>query len=76
MVAWTIAMPRRESDGAFGSIAFRQPLDLASTDTESLCSTPRHQQAVSDRLDDLETIELAHAHGNQASSIHDRLPAR
>ncbi|KVU00210.1 hypothetical protein WK60_01200 [Burkholderia ubonensis] len=51
-----------------------EPLDLSSTDIESLRGSPRHQSSFDDRFDNFESIQLAHAHGDRVGVVgHGRL---
>lgn len=47
-----------------GLVTLHQPLDLTTTDFQSLGSLADPQQTIDDALDGLQSIELAHAHGD------------
>ncbi|OJA88736.1 hypothetical protein BGV49_05035 [Burkholderia ubonensis] len=74
MVARLTASLRNQTGRSRGPIPGDEPLDLSSTDIESLRGSPRHQSSFDDRFDNFESIQLAHAHRDRVGVIgHERL---
>ncbi|KVX55802.1 hypothetical protein WT33_25580 [Burkholderia stagnalis] len=74
MVARLAAPLRYQTGRSRGPIPGDEPLDLSSTDIESLRGSPRHQPSFDDRFDNLESIQLSHAHGDRVGVVgHGRL---
>ncbi|KVD66544.1 hypothetical protein WI86_23490 [Burkholderia ubonensis] len=74
MVARLTASLRNQTGRSRGPIPGDEPLDLSSTDIESLRGSPRHQPSFDDRFDNLESIQLTHAHRDRVGVIgHERL---
>lgn len=73
MVAGASTPTRNQPERAFTAMAENQQLDLPTRYAESLVRPPRHQAGLSDRLDDLQPVQFAHAHGEHAGIGHRRL---
>ncbi|KVT44167.1 hypothetical protein WK52_16065 [Burkholderia multivorans] len=66
--------PRNQPDRAGRAIPGNQPFNLPSTDLESLRGSPRHQTLLDHGFHDLQTIQLAHAHGDRLGVVgHEKL---
>ncbi|AOI61671.1 hypothetical protein WI26_28770 [Burkholderia diffusa] len=73
MIACVATTLRNQSRQASSTISGDQSFNLPSTDSEPLRGLPRHQTLLDHGFHDLQTIQLAHAHGDQSRMAHNAL---